>query len=44
MRFAPAAAALSLCLAMTASISSAGDVAAADPRAAAVSVKGWSAP
>ena len=34
MRFAPAAAALSLCLAMTASISSAGDVAAADPRAA----------
>jgi tetratricopeptide (TPR) repeat protein len=43
MRFAPAAAALSLCLAMTASISSAGDVASADPRAAALIAQGQAA-
>ena len=43
MRFAPAAAALSLCLAMTASISSAGDVATADPRAAALIAQGQAA-
>ena len=40
MRFAPAAAALSLCLAMTASISSAGANAAPDPRAAALIAQG----
>ncbi len=40
MRFAPAAAALSLCLAMTASISSAGAQAAPDPRAAALIAQG----
>lgn len=40
MRFAPAAAALSLCLAMTASISIAGDDAAPDPRAAALIAQG----
>lgn len=40
MRFAPAAAALSLCLAMTASISLAGDDAAPDPRAAALIAQG----
>lgn len=40
MRFAPAAAALSLCLAMTASISSAGAQAAPDPRAAALISQG----
>ncbi|UYV14949.1 hypothetical protein KVF90_12520 [Porphyrobacter sp. ULC335] len=40
MRFAPAAAALSLCLAMTASISSAGDTGAPDPRAAALIAQG----
>jgi tetratricopeptide (TPR) repeat protein len=43
MRFAPAAAALSLCLAMTASISLAGDNAAPDPRAAALIAQGQSA-
>ena len=43
MRFAPAAAALSLCLAMTASISSAGAVAAPDPRAAALIAQGQAA-
>jgi tetratricopeptide (TPR) repeat protein len=43
MRFAPAAAALSLCLAMTASMSSAGDVAVADPRAAALIAQGQTA-
>ncbi|WP_233992049.1 tetratricopeptide repeat protein [Porphyrobacter sp. AAP82] len=40
MRFAPAAAALSLCLAMTASISLAGDDAAPDPRATALIAQG----
>ncbi len=40
MRFAPAAAALSLCLAMTASISSAGPAGAPDPRAAALIAQG----
>lgn len=40
MRFAPAAAALSLCLAMTASISSAGDTRAPDPRAAVLIAQG----
>lgn len=40
MRFAPAAAALSLCLAMTASISVAGDDAAPDPRAKALIAQG----
>ena len=40
MRFAPAAAALSLCLAMTASISVAGEQADADPRAAALIAQG----
>lgn len=40
MRFAPAAAALSLCLAMTASITSAGDTRAPDPRAAALIAQG----
>lgn len=43
MRFAPAAAALSLCLAMTASITSAGDTAAPDPRAAALIAQGQAA-
>jgi tetratricopeptide (TPR) repeat protein len=40
MRFAAPAAALSLCLAMTASISVAGDEAAPDPRAAALVAQG----
>lgn len=40
MRFAPAAAALSLCLAMTASISSAGDTRAPDSRAAVLIAQG----
>ena len=40
MRFAAPAAALSLCLAVTASISVAGDQAAADPRAAALIAQG----
>ena len=40
MRFAPAAAALSLCLAMTASITIAGDVKTPDPRAAALIAQG----
>ncbi|WP_240505849.1 tetratricopeptide repeat protein [Erythrobacter colymbi] len=40
MRFAPAAAALSLCLAMTASITIAGDVQTPDPRAAALIAQG----
>jgi Tfp pilus assembly protein PilF len=40
MRFAPAAAALSLCLAMTASLSHAEDDAAPDPRAAALIAQG----
>jgi tetratricopeptide (TPR) repeat protein len=40
MRFAPAAAALSLCLAMTASISSAGAGSPDDPRAAALIAQG----
>lgn len=40
MRFAPAAAALSLCFAMTASISVAGEDAAPDPRAAALIAQG----
>lgn len=40
MRFAPAAAALSLCLAVTASISVAGEQADADPRAAALIAQG----
>lgn len=43
MRFAPAAAALSLCLAMTASISSADAGKAADPRAAALIAQGQAA-
>jgi Tfp pilus assembly protein PilF len=43
MRFAPAAAALSLCLAMTASISSAGDLGAPDPRAAVLIAQGQAA-
>ncbi len=43
MRFAPAAAALSLCLAMTASITSAGDTRAPDPRAAALITQGQAA-
>jgi tetratricopeptide (TPR) repeat protein len=43
MRFAPAAAALSLCLAMTASISSASAGRAADPRAAALIAQGQTA-
>ena len=43
MRFAPAAAALSLCLAMTASITSAGDTGSADPRAAALIAQGQAA-
>lgn len=43
MRFAPAAAALSLCLAMTASISSAGGTHAPDPRAAALIAQGQAA-
>lgn len=43
MRFAPAAAALSLCLAMTASISSAGGNHAPDPRAAALIAQGQAA-
>jgi len=43
MRFAPAAAALSLCLAMTASISVAGDNAAPDPRAAVLIAQGQAA-
>jgi tetratricopeptide (TPR) repeat protein len=43
MRFAPAAAALSLCLAMTASMSLAGDDAAPDPRAAALIAQGQAA-
>jgi Tfp pilus assembly protein PilF len=43
MRFAPAAAALSLCLAMTASISHAGDTGAADPRAASLIAQGRAA-
>lgn len=40
MRFAPAAAALSLCLAMTASITIAGDVKTPDPRAVALIAQG----
>lgn len=43
MRFAPVAAALSLCLAMTASISQAGDIRAADPHAAALIAQGRAA-
>jgi Tfp pilus assembly protein PilF len=43
MRFAPAAAALSLCLAVTASITSAGSGRAADPRAAALIAEGRAA-
>jgi tetratricopeptide (TPR) repeat protein len=43
MRYAPAAAALSLCLAMTASISSAGDIGKPDPRAAALIAQGQAA-
>lgn len=43
MRYAPAAAALSLCLVMTASYSSAGDVAAANPQAAALIAQGEAA-
>jgi tetratricopeptide (TPR) repeat protein len=43
MRFAPAAAALSLCLAMTASVLSAGPGAAPDPRAAALIAQGQAA-
>lgn len=43
MRFAPAAAALSLCLAMTASITSAGDVGEPDPRAAVLIAQGQAA-
>jgi len=43
MRYAPAAAALSLCFAMTASISSAGGVGAPDPRAAVLIVQGQTA-
>lgn len=43
MRFAPAAAALSLCLAMTASVTSAGAVGAPDPRAAALIAQGQAA-
>ncbi len=43
MRFAPAAAALSLCLAMTASISSAGARSTPDPRAATLIAQGQAA-
>jgi tetratricopeptide (TPR) repeat protein len=43
MRFAPAAAALSLCLAMTASITSAGRGDAPDPRAAVLIAQGQAA-
>ncbi|WDA40494.1 tetratricopeptide repeat protein [Erythrobacter sp. BLCC-B19] len=43
MRFAPAAAALSLCLAITASISHAGDVGTPDPQAAALIAQGQAA-
>lgn len=43
MRFAPAAAALSLCLAVTASIASAGADRAPDPRAAALIAQGQEA-
>lgn len=43
MRFAPAAAALSLCLAMTASISSAGGPGVPDPRAAVLIAQGQAA-
>ncbi|WP_172438886.1 tetratricopeptide repeat protein [Porphyrobacter sp. TH134] len=43
MRYAPAAAVLSLCLAMTASISSAGDAGAPDPRAANLIAQGQAA-
>lgn len=43
MRFAPAAAALSLCLAITASISSAGGTSAPDPRAAMLIAQGQAA-
>jgi len=43
MRFAPAAAALSLCLAMTASISIAGASGTPDPRAAALIAQGQAA-
>jgi tetratricopeptide (TPR) repeat protein len=43
MRYAPAAAALSLCLAMTASISSAGAIGDPDPRAAALIAQGQAA-
>ena len=43
MRFAPAAAALSLCLAMTASMSSAGDMAPADPQATVLIAQGQAA-
>lgn len=43
MRFAPAAAALSLCLAITASISSAGPTAEPDPRAQALIAQGQAA-
>lgn len=43
MRFAPAAAALSLCLAMTASLSNAGAVGEPDPQAAALIAQGQAA-
>ncbi len=43
MRFAPAAAALALCLAMTASITSAGTAREPDPRAAALMAQGQAA-
>lgn len=43
MRFAPAAAALSLCLAMTASVSFAGATGAPDPRAATLIAQGQAA-
>ncbi|MDC8753475.1 hypothetical protein OIK40_02325 [Erythrobacter sp. sf7] len=43
MRFAPAAAALSLCLVMTASVTSAGRSDAPDPRAAALIAQGQAA-
>jgi Tfp pilus assembly protein PilF len=43
MRYAPVAAALSLCLAMTASISSAGDIGKPDPRAAVLIAQGQAA-
>ncbi len=43
MRFAPAAAALSLCFAMTASVGFAGSISAPDPRAAALMAQGQAA-